>query len=85
MNVELRCLYESTRGVKNTATGDQSEGHGPVVSKPHAPNSFGNAALVLKPPPHALVSEIDRLAEHERAAPDDAVNAVCLALSNGLL
>ena len=44
-----------------------------------------NAALPLKPPLHALVSEIDRIAEHERAAPDDAVDAVRVALSNGLL
>jgi hypothetical protein len=31
------------------------------------------------------VSEIDRIAEHERAAPDDAVDAVRGALSNGVV
>ena len=44
-----------------------------------------NAALTLKPPPHALVSEIDRIAEHERATSNDALDAVSVALSNGLL
>jgi hypothetical protein len=46
---------------------------------------FWNAALPLKPPPHALVPEIDRIAEHERAAPDDAVDAVRVTLANGLV
>lgn len=44
-----------------------------------------NAALPLEPPPHALVSEIDRIAEHERAASDDAVDAVRVTLANGLV
>lgn len=44
-----------------------------------------SAALSLKPPPHALVSEIDRLAEHERAAPNNAVDAVRFTLADGLL
>jgi hypothetical protein len=44
-----------------------------------------NAALPLKPPFHAFVSEIDRIAEHERAASNDAADAVRVALSNGFL
>jgi hypothetical protein len=44
-----------------------------------------NAALPLKPPPHALVSEIDRIAEHERAAPDDAVDAERVTFANGFV
>jgi hypothetical protein len=44
-----------------------------------------NAALPLKPPPHTRVSEIDRIAEHERAAPDNAVDAVRIAFANGLV
>ena len=48
-------------------------------------SSLWNAALPLKPPPHARVSEIDRITEHERAAPDDAVDAALATLSNGLL
>ena len=44
-----------------------------------------NEILPLKPPLHALVSEIDRIAEHERAAPDDAVDTAHAALLNGLL
>jgi hypothetical protein len=47
--------------------------------------SLWNAASPLKPPFHALVSEIDRFTEHERAASNDALDAVCLARSNGLL
>jgi hypothetical protein len=46
---------------------------------------FWNAALPLKPPSHALVSEIDRIAEHERAAPDDTVDAARVTLANGLI
>jgi hypothetical protein len=44
-----------------------------------------NAALPLKPPPHALVSDIDRLAEHERAAPNNAVDAARVTLADGLV
>jgi hypothetical protein len=31
------------------------------------------------------MSNINRVAEHERAAPDDAVDAVRVAISNGVL
>jgi hypothetical protein len=43
-----------------------------------------NPALPLKPPPHTPVSEINRLAEHERTAAHDAVDALRGTLSNGL-
>ena len=48
-------------------------------------NSLRYPALPLKPPTHTPVPGIDGLAEHQRAAPDDAVDAKCFALSNGLI
>jgi hypothetical protein len=42
-----------------------------------------DAALPLKPPFHARVSEVDRITEHERAASDDAVDVARVARSNG--
>jgi hypothetical protein len=46
--------------------------------------SLRNATALLQPPSHAPVPNVDRLAEHEGAAPDDAIDASCLALANGL-
>jgi len=42
------------------------------------------AAPALKPPPHALVGNVYRLAEHERTAADDAAHAAGFALVNRL-
>ena len=44
-----------------------------------------HAALPLKPPLHAVVSEIDGVAEHERAAPDDAVDTARVTLLHGFV
>jgi hypothetical protein len=44
-----------------------------------------HATLPLKPPPHALVSEIDRIAEHQRTASNDTVKTLRVALLNGRL
>jgi hypothetical protein len=54
----------------------------PVLTIRHP--SLRHAALPLKPPLHAPMSEIDRIAEHERATSDDAVDVPRLALSTGL-
>ena len=41
--------------------------------------------LPLKPPPHALVPEIDRIAEHQWTTSYDAVDTARIAFSNRLL
>jgi cell division septation protein DedD len=41
-----------------------------------------NSTLPLQPPPHAAVSDVDRFAEHQRAATNDAGNAARFARSN---
>lgn len=42
-----------------------------------------HAALPLKPPLHALVSDVEWIAEHERTASNNTVDLVGVTLSNG--
>src|SRR5262245_11088424 len=44
-----------------------------------------NASAALEPPAHALVPEVDWLAEHQRAAADDAVDAAGVAFPDRVI
>src|SRR5512145_3304421 len=48
-------------------------------------DSARNPPLPTKPPPHAAMAEVHGRAVHERATPDDALDAASLALADGYL